>query len=42
VGKGETQLLAKVNDIIRQAKKDGTIDKMSQQWLGAPAGDLPE
>lgn len=42
VGKGETQLLAKVNDIIREAKKDGTIDKMSKQWLGAPAGDLPE
>jgi polar amino acid transport system substrate-binding protein len=42
VGKGETQLLSKVNDIIRQAKQDGTIDKMSRQWLGAPAGDLPE
>jgi polar amino acid transport system substrate-binding protein len=42
VGKGETQLLAKVNDIIREAKRDGYIDSLSKQWLGAPAGDLPE
>jgi polar amino acid transport system substrate-binding protein len=42
VNKGETQLLAKVNQIIKQAKTDGYIDKLSMQWLGAPAGDLPE
>jgi polar amino acid transport system substrate-binding protein len=42
VGKGETQLLDKVNSIIREAKQDGTIDKLSQKWLGAPAGDLPD
>jgi polar amino acid transport system substrate-binding protein len=42
VNKGETQLLAKVNQIIKQAKADGYIDKLSMEWLGAPAGDLPE
>ncbi len=41
VAKGEDALRAKVNEIILAAKKDGTIDKMSQQWLGKPAGDLP-
>ena len=38
VNKGETQLLAKVNQIIKQAKADGYIDKLSMEWLGAPAG----
>jgi polar amino acid transport system substrate-binding protein len=42
MNKGEPQLLAKVNQIIRQAKIDGDIDKLSKQWLGAPAGSLPE
>jgi len=42
MNKGEPQLLAKVNQIIRQAKIDGDIDKLSKQWLGAPAGNLPE
>lgn len=42
VGKGEAALLSKVNDIIRQARQDGTIDQLSRKWLGAPAGDLPE
>ncbi|HYS63398.1 MAG TPA: transporter substrate-binding domain-containing protein [Paraburkholderia sp.] len=42
INKGEPQLLAKVNEIIRQAKSDGYLDKLSKQWLGAPAGNLPE
>lgn len=42
MNKGEPQLLAKVNEIIRQAKSDGYLDKLSTQWLGAPAGILPE
>ena len=41
VAKGEDALRSKVNEIILAAKKDGTLDKMSQQWLGRPAGDLP-
>lgn len=40
--KGQADLVAKVNEIIRNAKKDGTLDKISQKWLGAPAGELPE
>lgn len=41
VAKGETALRTKVNEIILAARKDGTIDKMSQRWLARPAGDLP-
>ncbi|WP_410014699.1 transporter substrate-binding domain-containing protein [Sodalis sp. C49] len=40
--KDQPALLAKVNEILRAAKADGTLDKISQKWLGAPAGDLPE
>lgn len=40
--KGQPELVAKVNDILRTAKADGTLDKLSHKWLGAPAGDLPE
>ncbi|TKI06057.1 transporter substrate-binding domain-containing protein [Martelella alba] len=40
--KGNPALVAKVNEILRAAKKDGTLDKISEKWLGAPAGDLPE
>ncbi|HEY0200233.1 MAG TPA: transporter substrate-binding domain-containing protein, partial [Burkholderiaceae bacterium] len=39
--KGEDALLAKVNEIIATAKKDGTIDALSKKWLGRPAGELP-
>lgn len=42
LAKGQTRLLAKVNDIIREAKQNGSLDAISQRWLGAPAGDLPE
>jgi polar amino acid transport system substrate-binding protein len=42
VPKGNPALVEKINDIIRTAKKDGTLDKIIQKWLGTPAGDLPE
>ena len=42
IPKGEKQLVDKINQIIREAKKDGTLDKIAQQWLGTPAGELPE
>ncbi|MEC5322899.1 transporter substrate-binding domain-containing protein [Aurantimonas sp. A3-2-R12] len=42
VAKGETRLLEKVNEIIRAAKASGELDRLSNEWLGAPAGDLPE
>ena len=41
VAKGEDKLRLKVNEIIAQGRKAGDIDKMSQKWLGRPAGDLP-
>jgi polar amino acid transport system substrate-binding protein len=41
VNKGETALLAKVNEIIAAAKKDGTIEALSKKWLGRGAGELP-
>lgn len=42
VAKGEDKLRTRVNEIIAEARKDGTIDKMAQKWLGRPAGTLPE
>lgn len=42
VPKGEQDLVDKLNQIIREAKADGTIDKIAMKWLGTPAGNLPE
>ena len=36
VNKGEPALLAKVNEIINQAKKDGALNDISKRWLQAP------
>jgi len=41
IAKGEDALKAKVNEIIANAKKDGTLDAMAKKWLGRPAGELP-
>ena len=41
VAKGEDALKAKVNEIIANAKKDGTLDAMSKKWLGKGIGELP-
>ena len=41
VAKGEDALKAKINAIIADAKKAGTLDAMSKKWLGKAAGDLP-
>jgi polar amino acid transport system substrate-binding protein len=41
VAKGEDALLAKVNEIIAAAKKDGSIEALSRKWLGRGAGELP-
>ncbi|PWC16900.1 transporter substrate-binding domain-containing protein [Brenneria corticis] len=40
--KDQPDLVARVNQILRAAKADGTLDAIAQKWLGAPAGDLPE
>jgi polar amino acid transport system substrate-binding protein len=42
VAKGEDKLRLKVNDVLVAAKKSGDLDKLSQKWLGRPAGDLPQ
>ena len=42
VRKGETALLNKVNEILRAAKADGTLESYSQKWLGRGAGNLPD
>ncbi|MDD2926621.1 transporter substrate-binding domain-containing protein [Rhodoferax sp.] len=42
VRKGETVLLTKVNEILRAAKADGTLEKYSQKWLGRGTGVLPD
>ncbi|KMY85615.1 amino acid ABC transporter, permease protein [Candidatus Paraburkholderia calva] len=34
VNKNEPRLIAKVNDAIAQAKKDGTLNTMSKKWFG--------
>ena len=41
VAKGEDKLRLRVNEIIAEARKSGDIDKLSNKWLGRPAGDLP-
>ena len=42
MAKGEDKLRLKVNEILIAAKKSGDLDKLSQKWLGRPAGDLPQ
>jgi polar amino acid transport system substrate-binding protein len=42
VRKGEAALLNKVNEILRAAKADGTLEQYSQKWLGRGTGVLPE
>jgi len=41
VAKGEDKLRLKVNEIVLAAKASGDLDKMAKQWLGRPAGELP-
>lgn len=36
VNKGESALLAKVNDVIGKLKKSGDLNQVSQRWLHAP------
>lgn len=39
VRKGDTKLLDRVNEIIKEAKADGTLEKFSQQWVGESLGN---
>jgi len=36
MNKNEPRLVSKVDDIIAQAKKDGTLNAMSKKWFGQP------
>ncbi|QSN60640.1 transporter substrate-binding domain-containing protein [Caballeronia sp. M1242] len=36
MNKNEPRLMAKVDDTIAQAKKDGTLNAMSKKWFGQP------
>lgn len=38
LNKGESNLQARVNAVLAESKKDGTLEAISQKWLGA---DLP-
>ena len=42
VAKGDTALKEKLNAIIAAANASGELNKLSQKWLGRPAGDLPK
>jgi polar amino acid transport system substrate-binding protein len=39
VGKNQPALLARINTIIGDARKDGRLDKISLEWLKMPLGD---
>ena len=42
VAKGEDALRDKVNSVILAMKQAGELDRLSNKWLGRPAGQLPE
>lgn len=39
VRKGDARLVERLNEIIREAKADGTLEKLSLQWVGESLGD---
>ncbi len=41
VAKGDDKLRTRINEIIDAARAAGDLDRLSQKWLGRPAGDLP-
>ncbi|RMX08668.1 amino acid ABC transporter substrate-binding protein [Corticibacter populi] len=41
VRKGETALKERLNAIILEAKENGTLEALSQKWLGRDTGELP-
>lgn len=42
LAKGNKELLDKVNEILRAAKADGSLNAISEKYLGRPLGNLPE
>ena len=39
IKKGEPDLLARIDTIIKTARDDGSLNKISEQWLKVPLGD---
>ncbi|HEY9626284.1 MAG TPA: transporter substrate-binding domain-containing protein [Coleofasciculaceae cyanobacterium] len=39
--KGDTDLQAKVNEILQNLRQDGKLDEFAKQWFGEPLGELP-
>jgi len=42
VPKGDAALLDKVEQIVREARSSGEVERLSMKWLKRPAGDLPQ
>lgn len=42
VPKGDAALLDRVEQIVREARSSGEVDRLSMKWLKRPAGDLPQ
>ncbi|MFT4241123.1 MAG: transporter substrate-binding domain-containing protein [Acidovorax sp.] len=41
IPKGDVALKNRINAIILEAKQNGELDRLSNKWLGRPAGELP-
>lgn len=41
IRKGDAPLLAKVNEILRNLRQSGELEKLAQQWFGESLGTLP-
>jgi len=42
VPKGDAALLDKVEQIVKEARRSGEVERLSMKWLKRPAGDLPQ
>ena len=42
VPKGDAALLDKVEQIVREARSSGEVERLSVKWLKRPAGELPK
>jgi polar amino acid transport system substrate-binding protein len=42
VAKGNTQLLALIDDFLKEQKKNGNLSALQQKWLGQSFPDLPD
>jgi polar amino acid transport system substrate-binding protein len=42
IPKGDDALRDRVDQIVREARKSGEVERLSMKWLKRPAGDLPQ